>query len=607
MSHFVCGYRADSTSIDALCRLLLATMPADKPRGCLRLDGPFWRLVSYGQEKVIPDICIAKENGGSWLAILGTPLLRLKGKENEHAFLDAFLNSPRDFLRNQIDGNIAIFCYDSTRNVFFAVTDFGNTIPIFYTTGKSGVYFSSHELVLAKFASAEIDSVGFAQAIHLGVTWGSHTRFRNIFKMLPCQILTVDTDKRIHLETYWKPEEEALLSYRFDEFAADLLLSLKNSVWSFYESSGFKSVVSDFTGGEDARLIVAACHSLGIPFKAQVVGSKNDSDVIVANKAATEAKIELIERKEELIRQEDLLAYAPKIILNSDSYGELTQSCVEFATNQASPLDDYTVVKFCGLGAEELRGSYYLRGKAIFPSRKSSLDAKFFVRLKYLLDYYPGLLAYQDEKFLAAVYRIVDESMAEVEGFPIGTQIDHLLRVLQTCFLGLKYKAPLYLPLITRDLIRSVYCISPHYKKSGKLTRACTEMLFPELAFVKTQKGIPTVRKTFVRFPLFIPEYFHLMKSISNGVASRLFKWRQARPLLSMERNSYIFVSIFGTRPYSDWFSSSRSMVTGYLYNANRLDSILAEARVGVCKNVSILGRIISLELACRWVYGEGL
>ena len=89
---------------------------------------------------------------------------------------------------------------------------------------------------------------------------------------------------------------------------------------------------------------------------------------------------------------------------------------------------------------------------------------------------------------------MVRENLKEVEGFPLGTQIDHLVRVFDTCFLGLRYKAPLYLPFMTRDLVRSMYFISPHYKQGGKLTRACTEILFPELAFVKTQKGVPTVR-----------------------------------------------------------------------------------------------------------------
>jgi hypothetical protein len=152
-----------------------------------------------------------------------------------------------------------------------------------------------------------------------------------------------------------------------------------------------------------------------------------------------------------------------------------------------------------------------------------------------------------------------------------------------------------------------MYFISPYYKQGGRLTRACTEILFPELAFVKTQKGVPTVRMTAMRLPLFVPEYIDLMKSIKSGVSSRLFKWKQPRPLLSMQKNAYIFETILTREPYCDWFASSKSMVTGQFYNADELNLILDQARVGTCKNVPVLGRVINLELACRWVYRQGL
>ena len=84
---------------------------------------------------------------------------------------------------------------------------------------------------------------------------------------------------------------------------------LRESVWKFYECSGKKPAVSDFTGGEDARLIVAQCHALEIPFKAQVTGLANDTDVIVAKRAAKRAGFDLIERR----HNPDWLFVAPRI------------------------------------------------------------------------------------------------------------------------------------------------------------------------------------------------------------------------------------------------------------------------------------------------------
>jgi hypothetical protein len=607
MSYFLCGYKTDSKDIKSLSDLLFDTVPVDKQTNPLRLEGTNSSLVRYGIEKVIPDILIEKENGDSWLALLGTPLIRFEDKRSEQTFLDGFLTSPQDFLRNRIDGNFALLCYDSERNRLIAATDFNNTTPIFYAVRSNGIFFSSHELVLAKFLNAEIDPLGFAQVIHLGVTWGSRTRFRDVFKMIPCQMLVIDAGKQTLTERYWRPEEETLLSCGFDELVANWLSSLGDSVRRFYESGGCKPIMSDLTGGEDTRLLVSQCHALGIPFKALVIGSNDNSDVIVAKRAAAKAGIDLIVRKQEWISEEELIAHVHSIILHSDAYHAFVDSCVEFATDRANPFDDYKIVKLCGVAPAEFRGSYYLKGKAIFPSRRSRLDYKFFARLKFLLDYYPGLLVYPDNLFLDSVYGMINEGLKEVEGFPLGTQIDHVLRVFDSCFLGMKYKVPLYLPYMTKDLTRSLYYIPPHYKQWGRLTRACTEILFPELAFVKTQKGVPTVRMTAMRLPLFIPEYIGLMKSIYNGVVSRLLKWKKPRPFLSMEKNAYIFTTILSREPYCDWFSSTNSMVTGQLYNTNELNSILNQARIGSCRNTLVLGRIINMELACRWVYKKGL
>jgi hypothetical protein len=282
---------------------------------------------------------------------------------------------------------------------------------------------------------------------------------------------------------------------------------------------------------------------------------------------------------------------------------------VEFATDTTEPLDDYSIVKYCGVpGGEAFRGSYYLRGKALFPSKRSILDYNFFTRMKYLLDYHPGLLRYSDDDFLRAIHEMVEDNVEDVKGFPVGIQIDHMLRVFQTCFLGLKYKNPLYLPFATNEMTRSIYCLSPSYKRGGRLTKACTEILFPDLAFVKTQNGVPTIRRTMLRLPLFLPEYISVVKKISSGAVSRLFKWAQANKwYYSHDLNAYIFTALLNTPPYSNWFSSSQAMITGHLYNPDPVNSILEKAKTGSCRWLPILGRVINQELAFRWVHREGL
>jgi hypothetical protein len=609
MSYFVCGFKADAGTTDAFEKILVDLVPSHIRTDRLRVEGKTSCLAAYGNKKVIQNLTIRNDKQGSWLVLMGTPLVRLTSEDQRLAFFEDFLNNPTDSLCHKIDGNFAAFSYDAPRDRFIAATDFNNTIPIFYALTPNGVLFTSHELALAKFLNPEIDSFGFSQSIYLGVTWGSFTRFQGIHKMQPCQIFFLDKNKGLSAEYYWRPEHEARWSGTFEDQREKWMSLLKESVWKFYECSDYKPVIADFTAGEDTRLILAQCHALGIPFKAQVTGLASDIDVIVAKRAAKEIGFDLMEREKHWITEEQLLTNASTITLDSDAYQELFTLCTEFATDKANPLDDYGTVKYCGVpGGEAFRGSYYLRGKALFPSKGSGLDYKFFTKMKYLLDYQPGLLSYSDDDFLRGIQEMVEDSLVDVEGLPIGTQIDHLIRVFQTCFLGLKYKNPLYLPLATNRMTRSIYGLSPRYKRGGRLTKACTEILFPDLAFIKTQNGVPTIRKTVWRLPLFMPEYISVIRKISSGATSRLFKLRQANKwYYRQDLNAYILTTLLNRPPYCNWFSSSQAMITGHLYDRDALNSKLEEAKSGRYRWLPILGRIINQELAFRWVYGEGL
>lgn len=609
MSYFIGGFKINTSDIKVFKEIFKDLVPINRKDASFQMKGGPSYFVSYDGNKIIRDVALRNEKSGSWLVLVGTPLVHLKSEQQEQEFLSEFLDNPHETLLNRIDGNFAVFSYDAPKNRLIAATDFNTTIPIFYTITSSGVVFSSHELALARFSNSEIDPFGFCQSIHLSILWTSCTRFKGIHRMLPNQILSTDDNKELHTEQYWRPHDEKIWSGSLDDHIERWNSLTKESIWKFYECSGQKPVICDFTAGEDARLIVANCHALGIPFRTQVTGVADSVDVVIAKKAAKKVGFDLMERRKYQITEEQLLDNAMHINLVSDAYPEFFTACSEFATNIGSPLDDYSVVKYCGVpGGEAFRGSYYMRGKAVFPSRRSTLDYKFFTKMKYLLDFHPGLLKYSDDDFLQSMYKIAEDNLEDVREFPVGTQIDHMLRMFQTCTLGLRYKNPLYLPFATGQMTRSIYCLPPKYKKGGRLTKACTELLWPELAFIKNQNGVPTIRRTIIRLPLFVPEYFSHIKNYSSGAVSRLFKWTQANKwYYSLDWNAQIFTTLLNKPPYCNWFSSSNEMITGHLYNPDIVNPFLAEAKNGSCRYVPVLGRIIRQEFTCRWVYRYGL
>lgn len=606
MSYFIGGFKTNPRAGARLEKDLAELVPDRRRTEPLHIsDSPY--LAAYGYKKIIEHLVIRDRESGSWIAIIGTPLVQLPSEREKLALLADFIARPVDSLRHTIDGNFALFAYDAVQDRFFAATDLNNTTPVFYAPTADGVLFASHELPLARLLSAEIDPFGFAQAIHLGVTWDSHTRFKQISKLLPCQIVTIDKNQTLRTDRYWRPGDEVPWQGTFDDQLDRWGTLLKDSVWGFFQSGNRRPAICDFTAGEDSRLLVAQCHALGIPFQAHVKGSDDETDVGVAVEAAKKTGLDLIRRHRHQVTEEQLLANASKISLPSDGYLEFFSACSDYATEMAEPLDDYSVVKYGGVpGGEAFRGSYYLRGKAIFPSRKTPLDYKFFTRMKYLLDYQADLLKHPEAEFMNGIHELVRTHLRDVANHPIGLQIDHMLRMFQTCCVGLRFKDPLYMPLATNPMTRSVYSLPPRFKRGGRLTKACTERLFPELAFIDTQSGIPTVRRTIRRQPLFIPEYLALAKTVANGVMSRLFKWRRASAWQYKEDfTTTVFTTLLNNPPYSGWFSSAQRMITGPLYNPSVIDPLLARAKAGSCRHTETLGRILSHEFAMRWLHRE--
>jgi hypothetical protein len=585
----------------------IEVVPTEIRKDIIRIEDSTSFLVNYGANKAISDVIIHSKKTGSLLAILGTPLLNLPAEDEKESLLDRFFSDPKRAINNEFDGCFAILSYNAATETFYAVTDYNNTIPIFYAATANGIYFSSHELPLARFLRSEIDPLGFSQTIQLKYTWASYTRFKNIHKLLPCQVMTFRGIDKSLSERYWRPYYEIQWSSNFDDVVNKWLSFLKDAVQAFYDCSKNKTVICDFTAGEDARLLLSQCHAIGIPFYAMVDGLESDVDVVVSKEAARRTGFDLVIRPKYLITEEQLLNNATYVSLMNDAYEDYFGSCTAYATDAANSQRYYEYVKFCGApGGEAYRGSYYLRGKAFFPSKRGNFDFRFFTKMKYLLDFYPGLMHFPDVECKKTIFTLVEESLEDVSGFPVGIRIDHLLRVFQTCNIGLIYKNPSYLPFATKRMTRSIYNIPPHFKRGGKLTKACTEILYPEIAWVKTQNGVPTVRRTLLRTLIFMPEYFSKAKSLMRGTVTRLYKWMEPnKSYLKWTDNAPAIKTLLNKPPYCNWFSSSKSMITGHLYNNDIVDSLLADAKAGSSRYVMILGRIFNQELACRWVYRE--
>lgn len=560
--------------------------------------------------KPIPNLVLRSADTKSWIVLIGMPIIN--DIDNETAiqkFIIRFFDKPEKSLREEIDGHFALFAYNAENNNVYFATDYNSFIPIYFSRQGNNVYFSSSEAKLAKELNLPIDAFGLTQAVHLGSTWGEQTRFEGAKKLRACELVVLH-EMSVSKSCYWNPGLDVPWTGSFDDTVSQWGELLNKSVKLFPEYADNYPLSADLTGGEDSRLIVAQCHALGLPMRTRVLGFPGNKDISIAQQCAESTKLELDIEEYTYQSEEELDQVIFDVCLASDGYGSFFTNSIFFATHQNRRPREYSQVHLCGMpGGEAFRGAYYLRAGVFFPSRQKKLNIDYLLKFKYLLDYSPGLTALDHARFYEQIRTQIESSLQEVDTYLAAIQVDHLLRVFQTSVWGTSIKQPFYLPLGLRDMTRSIYQMPPGYKSSGKVTRACTEKLFPQLAFMKTEMGIPTIRQTCSRFPLFVPGYISQTKQLMSGVQRRLFKFGHAKKSLSMHHRTnhhqLIMKKMLDSGPYAKWFKSADTMLTGEHYNAQTLNEMLTSARAGKCSKLITLGRVINQELLCRHVYGD--
>src|SRR5215468_4658868 len=148
MSYFVCGFGSSGPVRSAFEKILSDIAPAQCRTEIVRMQNQSSFASIYDAAKAIPDIGVIDEHDGSWLVLVGTPLISTKFEEDRVAFLRQFLKAPGRSIQDSIDGNFAILAYDGTKNSLIAATDFNSSIPIFYSATSGKLIVTSHELAL---------------------------------------------------------------------------------------------------------------------------------------------------------------------------------------------------------------------------------------------------------------------------------------------------------------------------------------------------------------------------------------------------------------------------------------------------------------------------
>ncbi len=189
---------------------------------------------------------------------------------------------------------------------------------------------------------------------------------------------------------------------------------------------------------------------------------------------------------------------------------------------------------------------------------------------------------------------------------PNTTQLDMLYAYKSTGHFG-AYRAadeaflrPL-IPFYLKDVFRAAVSVDYRYRNNHRLMRHIIQRLSPDIAALPTTRGGPAQPWRPSNVYRFLPYYARLGRKAVNKLGPKLV----GRPLLlthtdfpwSASANATVLRWLFDGQE-----ASSGALHSAGLYNPGRLEHLLASAERPGFKERSLLGRVVTVELALRAV-----
>ena len=167
----------------------------------------------------------------------------------------------------RLEGSYALAVWDGGRRRLFLLRDRLGTKPLYYAASpKNFLFGSTIRALLAGGATRDIRYEAIDDYLTTGSVPGPGSIYRDVYKLPPAHVLTVENDGTTCLKRYWD-----LLDPRWDD---DHRLALESddrslALWSLFRSSVDRMAPSNgpvgvfLSGGPDAAALVAALDELG--------------------------------------------------------------------------------------------------------------------------------------------------------------------------------------------------------------------------------------------------------------------------------------------------------------------------------------------------------
>jgi hypothetical protein len=363
----------------------------------------------------------------------------------------------------------------------------------YLSTRNTGKAFSTNLLLLAALTGGEPSPEGVRQFIHLGATMEQETIFSNVNRVLPASLHQY-TNKRWAESRLWRVRVEQPDSHMSYQRARDTLIQSFSNCFNFLSNRDSKRVVADLTGGTDSRTVLCCLMEIHPNPVTTTSGPSDFSDVKIARRIAARLGLEhywynttsraLVQA--ELDRAVELADgnLCPISLAKGLAYYEEKARRFDFITGGGGgPLfkDHYWLYEFNRVGLSREPNWDRIVNLSLV---SHTIDDDYFV------GYEDGILHGIAELFRRYSAQISGSNNQKLDFVYFDLKSPSLTSpffTLTTQFMDVHH------PMLDGENVQFSINLPPSIRKSNILLFSIIQSLRPEIAWILTNDGLPTV------------------------------------------------------------------------------------------------------------------
>jgi hypothetical protein len=519
------------------------------------------------------------------------------------AIASGVVHSPRpltDTRLDELDGQFALVSYDAKRGEVVVATDPFAMQALYQASREGKTYVSTSALALAKHLAARPSTFGLSTFVRSGYHFGRLTQWEGVERLEPGTSLhftRVGRQERV----YWRPATQTdTAKLSFDQ-AVEHAIEVATSTLRGY-LGGRPHIWSDLTGGFDTRLLNLLLTKAGVDV---VMDTREEEakDVEIAREVARTARWDWTRLRMPQEWSQVLPAFLPVALGWADGNLEVLElAWVLWAHREMSRTHEALV----SAGGGEHFQHFAWMSEFANAGRSNRVNLDNWIDMRLLRPLSSPLLPKEIAEMVREDIRRRMAAWVRPYSDHLNTaQLDVLYAYKSMGHFGAYRSADqaylrAELPFYFKPLFTTAFSTNFRFRNNHRLMRHMIQRLDPRVAAVETTRGGPAQPWTATNLHRFLPYY----RTIARKAISKVAQKRLGRMVLATgarfnpcdlpaRRALLDYLGWKGRLERSDFRSAP-------LFQGRVLDEFLRRAYEDPTIDVTLLGRIVTAELAVR-------